>query len=125
MGTALTVLNLPLEYFIRSFEMPWVNLFNDINQWLFYANLLVFWLIFAGGHLIGDINVGESESEGLIGCWRNQELGLGSVLVCLPVRVRHVQDGGPVAEPLLLHLSLGLRHQPGLGLQQHMLRLGL
>ena len=56
--------NLPLEFFTHSFEMPWFNLFNDIKQWVFYTNLLVLRLIFAGGHLIG-------ESEGLIGHWRN------------------------------------------------------
>ena len=34
-----------------------------------------------------------------------------------PGRVRHAQEGGPVAEPLLLHLGHGpLHHQPGLGL---------
>lgn len=69
LGAALTFLNLPVEYFTLTFEMPWLNLFNDIKQGVFYANLLVFWLIFAGEHLIGDTNVGES--EGLIGYWKN------------------------------------------------------
>ena len=54
LGAALTFLNLPIEYATLGFEMPWVNLFNDVKQGIFYANLLVFWLIFAGEHLIGD-----------------------------------------------------------------------
>ena len=53
LGAALTFLNLPIEYATLAFEMPWVNLFNDVKQGIFYANLLVFWLIFAGEHLIG------------------------------------------------------------------------
>merc|ERR1719187_1097250 len=52
LGAALTFLNLPMEYFTLAFDMPWLNLFNDIKQGVFYANLLVFWLIFAGEHLI-------------------------------------------------------------------------
>ena len=54
LGAALTFLNLPIEYATLGFEMPWVNLFNDVKQGIFYANLLVFWLIFAGEHLIGN-----------------------------------------------------------------------
>lgn len=70
LGAALTFLNFPIEYFTLVSEMTWLNLFNDIKQGVFYANLLVFWLIFAGEHLIGDDNVA-SESVGLIGYWKN------------------------------------------------------
>lgn len=69
LGAALTFLNFPIEYFTLSFEMPWLNLFNDIKQGVFYANLLVFWLIFAGEHLIGEEEVGET--KGLLGYWKN------------------------------------------------------
>jgi hypothetical protein len=54
LGLALSFLNLPLEYFTLAYDMPWINLFNDIKQGIFYANLLIFWLIFAGEHLISD-----------------------------------------------------------------------
>ena len=54
LGMSLSLLNLPLEYFTLSYEMPWLNLFNDIKQGIFYANLAIFWLIFAGEHLISD-----------------------------------------------------------------------
>ena len=69
LGAALTFLNLPIEYFTLAFEMPWLNLFNDVKQGVFYANLLVFWLIFAGEHLLGEEEVGES--KGLLGYWKN------------------------------------------------------
>ena len=54
LGLALSFLNLPLEYVTLAYDMPWINLFNDIKQGIFYANLLIFWLIFAGEHLISD-----------------------------------------------------------------------
>ena len=54
LGLSLSLLNLPLEYLTLSYEMPWINLFNDVKQGIFYANLAIFWLIFAGEHLISD-----------------------------------------------------------------------
>ena len=70
LGAALTFLNLPIEYLTLAYNMPWINLFNDIKQGVFYANLLVFWLIFAGEHLIGEGKDGEPP-VGLIGYWKN------------------------------------------------------
>ena len=70
LGAALTFLNLPFEYFTLAYNMPWINLFNDIKQGVFYANLLVFWLIFAGEHLIGEGRESEPPN-GLIGYWKN------------------------------------------------------
>ena len=70
LGLALTFLNLPLEYCTLMYEMPWINLFNDIKQGVFYANLLVFWLIFAGEHLVGEGSDGEPP-QGLVGYWKN------------------------------------------------------
>jgi len=69
LGAALTFLNIPLEYATLVWEMPWLNLFNDVKQGVFYANLLVFWLIFAGEHLIGEHR--EGEPAGLVGYWKN------------------------------------------------------
>jgi len=71
LGAALTFLNLPIEYATLGFEMPWVNLFNDVKQGIFYANLLVFWLIFAGEHLIGEGDDGQGEVNGLMSYWKN------------------------------------------------------
>jgi len=68
-GISLTLLNLPLEYLTLSIEMPWLNLFNDIKQGIFYATLAIFWLIFAGEHLISDGGVGDP--NGLSAYWRN------------------------------------------------------
>ena len=70
LGLVLTFLNLPLEYCTLMYEMPWINLFNDIKQGVFYANLLVFWLIFAGEHLVGEGSDGEPP-QGLVGYWKN------------------------------------------------------
>lgn len=80
LGLALSFLNLPLEYFTLAYDMPWLNLFNDIKQGIFYANLLIFWLIFAGEHLISDQGVGEP--TGLSAYWRNLSVVLFGCL-CL------------------------------------------
>ena len=34
LGATLTLLNFPMEYLTLSFDMPWINLFNDIKQGL-------------------------------------------------------------------------------------------
>ena len=52
LGVALTLLNLPMEYFTLRFDMPWLTLFNDIKQGIFYAALMAFWLVFAGNALL-------------------------------------------------------------------------
>jgi len=80
LGLSLTLLNLPLEYFTLSYHMPWINLFNDIKQGIFYANLAIFWLIFAGEHLISDQGVGEP--NGIAAYWKNLSVVLFGC-VCL------------------------------------------
>ena len=111
LGAALTFLNLPIEYATLGFEMPWVNLFNDVKQGIFYANLLVFWLIFAGEHLIGnDHDIDHFKTrDGLItfktsyrrgrwsrgGEWLDQlleELGSCALWLPLPLCLRHVRE---------------------------------
>jgi hypothetical protein len=52
LGTALTFLNLPLEYLTLAYEMPFMLLVSDIRQGIFYAMLLSFWLVFAGEHML-------------------------------------------------------------------------
>jgi len=32
LGSSLIFLDLPLEYFTLSFDIPWLNLFNDVKQ---------------------------------------------------------------------------------------------
>lgn len=70
LGLALAFLDLPMEYLTLSFDMPWINLFNDIKQGLFYAALMAFWLVFAGEHLINDDDT-HGQMHGLLGYWKN------------------------------------------------------
>lgn len=57
----LAFLNLPLEYLTLYINMPYMLLFNDIRQGVFYALLLSFWLVFAGEHMLIQDN-GEKNS---------------------------------------------------------------
>merc|ERR1719150_2028871 len=68
LGASLSLLNLTLEYATLSFDMPWLPLFNDIKQGVFYAALMVFWLVFSGEHLINDDGTGEK--NGLVAYWK-------------------------------------------------------
>ncbi|EZA48129.1 Protein wntless [Ooceraea biroi] len=66
LGSALTFLNLPLEYLTLAYDMPFMLLLGDIRQGVFYATLLSFWLVFAGEHLM------EGEQSNSIKCyWRH------------------------------------------------------
>lgn len=77
LGVALTILNCPLEYLTLAFDCPWMTVLSDIRQGLFYASLLSFWLIFAGEHLMDDI-----ERNRLKVYWRHLSAVLGGCL-CL------------------------------------------
>ena len=70
LGCALTFLNLPLEYFTLFFDMPWLTLFNDVKQGIFYAMLMTFWLIFAGEHCLNDSGAAAGEMQGLFAYWK-------------------------------------------------------
>nr|NVI79871.1 wntless [Cucujiformia] len=52
LGSALAFLDLPIEYLTLYFEMPYMLLFSDIRQGIFYGMLLSFWLVFAGEHML-------------------------------------------------------------------------
>lgn len=77
LGVALTILNCPLEYLTLAFDCPWMTVISDIRQGLFYASLLSFWLIFAGEHLMDDI-----ERNRLKVYWRHLSAVLGGCM-CL------------------------------------------
>ena len=68
LGTSLSLLNIPLEYATLSFDMPWLPLFNDVKQGIFYASLMIFWLIFAGEHLMNEDGTGEK--NGFYAYWK-------------------------------------------------------
>ena len=69
LGATLTILNLPFEYATLTFDMPWLPLVNDFKQGLFYAALMVFWLVFAGEHLLSDDGSG-GPVNGVMTYWR-------------------------------------------------------
>jgi len=60
LGTALTFLNIPVEYLSLAYEMPWLHLLTTTQQWVFYTNLLLFWLIFSRKILSDFTNVEDS-----------------------------------------------------------------
>lgn len=43
---------MPIEYLTLTFDMPYILLLGDIRQGIFYAQLLSFWLVFAGEHML-------------------------------------------------------------------------
>ncbi|XP_024942910.1 protein wntless isoform X2 [Cephus cinctus] len=75
LGSALTFLNMPLEYMTLAFDMPFMLLLGDIRQGVFYATLLSFWLVFAGEHLM----IQEGEQRNTLKCyWRHlSAVGVG------------------------------------------------
>ncbi|XP_018007690.1 protein wntless isoform X2 [Hyalella azteca] len=77
LGAALTLLNLPLEYLTLLVDCPWMTVLGDIRQGVFYASLLSFWLIFAGEHLMDEV-----ERNRLRAYWRHLSAVLGGC-VCL------------------------------------------
>ncbi|XP_011299907.1 protein wntless [Fopius arisanus] len=88
LGSALTFLNLPLEYLTLSYDMPFMLLLSDIRQGVFYAVLLSFWLVFAGEHLM--IQDGD-QKNGLKCYWRH----LSAVVVgCLSLFVFDMCERG-------------------------------
>ncbi|XP_043278990.1 protein wntless [Venturia canescens] len=75
LGSALTFLNMPLEYLTLAYDMPFMLLLGDIRQGIFYATLLSFWLVFAGEHLM----IQEGEQRNSLKCyWRHlSAVGVG------------------------------------------------
>ncbi|XP_011498233.1 PREDICTED: protein wntless [Ceratosolen solmsi marchali] len=94
LGCALSLLNLPLEYFTLVFDMPFMLLLEDVRQGIFYALLLSFWLIFAGEHLM--VQDGDHKNS-LKGYWRHlSAVGVGCLsLLFFDVCERGVQLRNP------------------------------
>ncbi|XP_076303908.1 wnt ligand secretion mediator [Lasioglossum baleicum] len=68
LGSALSFLNMPLEYLTLAYDMPFMLLLGDIRQGVFYATLLSFWLVFAGEHLM----IQEGDQRNSLKCyWRH------------------------------------------------------
>ncbi|KAJ7383344.1 hypothetical protein OS493_028422 [Desmophyllum pertusum] len=52
LGVVTAFMNFPLEWFTLWINMPFMLLFTDIRQGLFYGMLMCFWIIFTGEHLV-------------------------------------------------------------------------
>ena len=44
--------SVPFEWLTLGLNMPFMLLFSDIRQGLFYCMLMCFWIIFTGEHLV-------------------------------------------------------------------------
>lgn len=51
LGAVTAFMNFPFEWFTLWINMPFMLLFSDIRQGLFYGMLMSFWIIFTGEHL--------------------------------------------------------------------------
>ncbi|GAB6031384.1 hypothetical protein CHUAL_009166 [Chamberlinius hualienensis] len=56
LGIALSLLNIPIEFLTLAIDMPFMLLLSDIRQGIFYATLLSFWLVFAGEHMMDEVD---------------------------------------------------------------------
>lgn len=66
LGLSLSFLNLPVEWMTLWFNMPFMLLLSDIRQGIFYSILLCFWIIFAGEHMMDQV-----ERNRLVIYWRH------------------------------------------------------
>ena len=48
----ISIISVPFEWFTLWLNMPFMLLFSDIRQGLFYGMLMSFWIIFTGEHLV-------------------------------------------------------------------------
>ncbi|KAL8617971.1 hypothetical protein ACOMHN_058055 [Nucella lapillus] len=55
LGVILSIMNFPLEWLTLWANAPFMLLINDIREGAFYAMLLSFWLIFAGEHMMDQV----------------------------------------------------------------------
>ncbi|KRY85781.1 Protein wntless -like protein [Trichinella pseudospiralis] len=66
LGAAMLFIDFPIEWLSFWVRLPFMLVFSDLRQGLFYAVLLSFWLIFAGEHLIDQ----ETKND-LSAYWKN------------------------------------------------------
>nr|KAG5700795.1 hypothetical protein BaRGS_034998 [Batillaria attramentaria] len=55
LGVILSIMNCPIEWITLWVDAPFMLLLNDIREGAFYAMLLCFWLIFAGEHMMDQV----------------------------------------------------------------------
>ncbi|XP_074642923.1 protein wntless-like isoform X2 [Tubulanus polymorphus] len=77
LGCSLSFLNLPIEWLTLTVNMPFMLLLTDIRQGIFYAMLMCFWIIFAGEHLMDQV-----ERNKLVLYWKHLSAVAGGC-ICL------------------------------------------
>lgn len=55
-GIAITLLNIPIDWLTLWIHMPFMVLYSDIRQGIFYSVLFCFWVIFTGEHVMDQVN---------------------------------------------------------------------
>ncbi|XP_041356949.1 protein wntless homolog [Gigantopelta aegis] len=86
LGIVLSILNCPIEWLTLWFDMPFMMLIGDVRQGAFYAMLLSFWIIFAGEHMMDQL-----ERNRLVIYWKH----LGAVVFgCLALFVFEICERG-------------------------------
>lgn len=58
-GAAITLMNFPVDWLTLWIDMPFMLLYSDIRQGLFYSVLFSFWLIFVGEHMMDNVKRNE------------------------------------------------------------------
>ncbi|ESO05240.1 hypothetical protein HELRODRAFT_156872 [Helobdella robusta] len=76
-GAAITLMNLPIDWLTLWLNMPFMMLYSDIRQGLFYSVLLCFWVIFAGEHMMDSV-----KRDDLKYYWK-QLTAVGVACVCM------------------------------------------
>ncbi|XP_014672114.1 PREDICTED: protein wntless homolog [Priapulus caudatus] len=66
LGVVLVINNIPIEWLTLWMELPFMLLLSDIKQGVFFSLLLCFWIIFAGEHLMDDV-----ERNRLVAYWKH------------------------------------------------------
>jgi len=77
LGCAITILNIPVDWFTLVLHMPFMVLYSDIRQGLFYSVLLCFWIIFAGEHMMDQL-----ERNHILHYWKHLS-AVGFGCICL------------------------------------------
>ncbi|KAK7488476.1 hypothetical protein BaRGS_00020261 [Batillaria attramentaria] len=86
LGVILSIMNCPIEWITLWVDAPFMLLLNDIREGAFYAMLLCFWLIFAGEHMMDQV-----ERNKLSAYWKHL---LAVIVGCLALFIFEMCERG-------------------------------